>query len=251
MKNNIKLVIGYYVGFISYWVLEFYVFDRYYNERLSGIFSHIYLYFIVAPIFIYFVNENNKKNNKKNSKKNRKKQSLKINAYINILILQSGLSVVVLKLFSIFDRVANLNINFTFNGVNLFTLLLIAPLFEEFLYRKIILNSLKMGKMQAIIWSSFLFASVHVVSQGFKQMFYTMVLGVIWGYLATNGVGMKSLVFFHSFSNFWSYILPITLYKYCAFGGKVYNVISGIVVPIIAFIVMGCLVDKFKNLNGK
>ena len=238
MKNNVKLIIGHYIVFISYWLLEYLVFSRYYDERLSGIISHIYLYCIAAPIFIHIV--------KKKNKRKSKRKALKFNSYINIIIVQSGLSVVVLKLFSVAGKS---NINMTLDVLDLFMLLLIAPMFEEYFYRNIILNSLEMGKLQAIIWSSCLFASVHVVSQGFKQVCYTMILGMIWGYLASNGMGLKSLVFLHIFSNFWSYVLPITIYNYSALGGKVFTIISGMVVPILAFAIMGCLIDKFKKYN--
>lgn len=239
MKNNVKLIIGYYIVFISYWILEFQVFDRYFDERLSSIFSHAYLYFVASPVFVYVISKNNiKKSGKK---------SLKINTYISILILQSGLSVGVLKIFSIIEKVDNTDINVTIGFVDLFALLLIAPIFEELLYRRIILNSLEMEKMQAIICSALLFASVHLISQGFKQVCYTMILGVIWGYLATEGVGIKKLIFFHSFSNLWGYILPITLHKYSDFFEKLFNVISGMIIPILAFIILGCLVDKSQK----
>lgn len=241
MKNNVKLIIGYYIVFISYWILEFQVFDRYFNKRLSGIFSHIYLYFFAAPLFVYVVS-------KKNIKRS-EKQSLKMNTYVNILILQSGLSVGVLKILSIIERSGNTDINVTIGVLDFFTLLLIAPMFEELLYRRIILNSLEMKKMQAIICSALLFASVHLISQGFKQVCYTMILGTIWGCLATEGVGMKNLIFFHSFSNFWSCILPISLHKYSVFWEKVFNTISGMIIPVLAFIILGCLVDKSKKCN--
>ena len=187
MKSNIKLITGHYIVFIGYWILEFQVFDKYFDKNLSGIFSHLYLYFIAAPLFTYIIR--NKKIKKVES------QALKIQAYVKILILQSGLSVGVLKIFSIIEKSKDGYIE-DIGTVDIFILLLFAPVFEELFYRRIILTSLKMEKTQAIFLSAFLFASVHLISQGLKQVGYTMILGVIWGYLATKGVGIINLFSF-------------------------------------------------------
>lgn len=167
--------------------------------------------------------------------------------YINILIVQSGLSIGILQLIGIIERTDIGNANNTIDAVEVFILLLFAPVFEELLYRRIILNVLKMSNIKAVFVSAFLFASVHIVSQGFKQMCYTMVLGIIWGYLAVMGGGIKKLIFFHSFSNLWGYILPIALANYLPQIAKIFNIVSGAIIPVFALILWGCFMDKMKK----
>ena len=88
-----------------------------------------------------------------------------------------------MKIFSIIEKSKDGYIE-DIGTVDIFILLLFAPVFEELFYRRIILTSLKMEKTQAIFLSAFLFASVHLISQGLKQVGYTMILGVIWGVLS-------------------------------------------------------------------
>lgn len=73
--------------------------------------------------------------------------------------------------------------------IMLVQLVVIAPIFEEFWFRGIVMESLRpYGNGFAIFVSAFLFGLTHA---NFQQFFYAMILGVCLGYIA---ISTKSLV---------------------------------------------------------
>lgn len=63
-------------------------------------------------------------------------------------------------------------------------LLIFAPVMEEILFRKILLDRLLLiGEKEAIIISSILFGLPHAFSQGIPQMFGTFLIGLVWAYM--------------------------------------------------------------------
>ena len=64
-----------------------------------------------------------------------------------------------------------------------FFVVVIAPVFEEFIFRGAVLNALKpYGKGVAIFTSAFMFGIMH---GNFSQVFYAPALGIVLGYIAT------------------------------------------------------------------
>ena len=49
-SNNIKVVLGYYLVFISYWLLKLELLDYCFNNTIAKIISYIYLYFILETV---------------------------------------------------------------------------------------------------------------------------------------------------------------------------------------------------------
>lgn len=79
-------------------------------------------------------------------------------------------------------------------------LCIVAPIFEELLFRKWILNRLRpLGSKKAIFVSSILFAFLHMnISQGV----YAFGIGLILGYMAVKSGSIKVPIITHMFINF-------------------------------------------------
>jgi membrane protease YdiL (CAAX protease family) len=113
---------------------------------------------------------------------------------------------------------------------------IIAPIFEEFIYRGAILRSLeKYGKRFAILISATLFGLMH---GNFYQIFMAIGVGIILGYLATE-YSIKLTILLHIINNVCVQVLSqITI----NLGGKTENIIDiaftciSIIVLIIVFI---------------
>lgn len=89
-------------------------------------------------------------------------------------------------------------------------LLIFNPVFEELLFRKLILERLGcLGSKGAIICSAVLFALPHVISQGPAQMLYTFALGLVWGYVTIKSGKLWPAVILHSLSNFYGAFIPM------------------------------------------
>lgn len=78
---------------------------------------------------------------------------------------------------------------------------IIAPIFEELIYRGVILKSLeKYGRFFAILTSAILFGLAH---GNFYQTPHTIIIGVFWGYLATE-YSIKLSILLHIVNNVWA-----------------------------------------------
>ena len=165
--------------------------------------------------------------------------------YIKIIIIQSGISMLV----TIIANMVLMGIGYGTNNSLMksvkehlifysFLLLIFNPIFEEFLFRKIVLGRLlKWGEKYAILVSAIFFAIPHVVSQGVPQMFYTFVLGCVWGYLTIKTGKITAAILLHSFSNIWGMFLPMLLIQ-SKIGSIWYMMIWVIIVPCIGIFLL-------------
>lgn len=96
--------------------------------------------------------------------------------------------------------------NITPEDINLLSFLhivIIAPIFEEIIFRGFSLSFLKkFGNEFAIVLSAFTFGLIHLA---FPQTLYAFISGLIYGYIAIK-YGLKYSIIFHSFNNFMAYI---------------------------------------------
>lgn len=104
------------------------------------------------------------------------------------------------------------DLNETFNTVNqlradnvpcalilLFQMVIIAPVFEEFWFRGIVMESLRpYGNGFAIFVSAFLFGLTHA---NFQQFFYATVLGICLGYVAISTKSLVTTTIMHAMLN--------------------------------------------------
>lgn len=89
-------------------------------------------------------------------------------------------------------------------------LLIFNPVFEELLFRKLVIDRLAvLGSKGAMICSALLFALPHVYSQGIAQMFYTFALGLVWAYLYIKTGKLWPAIILHSLSNIYCAYIPI------------------------------------------
>jgi membrane protease YdiL (CAAX protease family) len=120
---------------------------------------------------------------------------------------------------------------------------LVAPIFEEFIYRGAILRSLeKYGKKFAIMVSALLFGMMH---GNFYQIFMAMGVGLILGYLATE-YSIKLTIILHIINNVSVQALTILSPKLGDNIGDIFD-ISFLVIAII--ILIAAIIKKRKSVK--
>lgn len=137
--------------------------------------------------------------------------------FLKSLIIQLGLSIPVITVINIIIRMLGGNVGSSMSadlfGKNwLFyaaLLLVFNPIFEELIFRKMILERLLiLGSKEAIIISAILFAIPHAISQGIPQMFGTFIVALVWGYIRIKTGKLWPCMVLHSLFNlFCGYIV--------------------------------------------
>ena len=135
------------------------------------------------------------------------------------MIIQLGISIPIVAVVNIVIRTLGGNIenelstalfgeNWLFYAV---LLLLFNPIFEELLFRKMVLERLMiLGKKNSIIITSVLFALPHIISQGIPQMFATFIVSLVWGYLREKTGKIWPCMLLHCLFNlFCGYIVSL------------------------------------------
>lgn len=90
-----------------------------------------------------------------------------------------------------------------------FMLVVIAPVFEEFVYRGVLMSELKpYGNGLAIFVTGILFGMAHA---NFQQLFYTAAMGICLGYIANVTDSIFTTTILHSMSNGVSGILILLM----------------------------------------
>ena len=85
----------------------------------------------------------------------------------------------------------------------------IAPLGEEFVYRKLIIDrTAKYGCLLSVILSSTVFALAH---GNFYQLFYAFMVGLVLGYLYYRTGNFLLNFVLHAFLNLWGGVIPMLL----------------------------------------
>ena len=127
-------------------------------------------------------------------------------AFYGLAFFANMLTMLVSKLFESTDLYKSFNTvnelkpdNLFCAGVLLFQLVVIAPLFEEFWFRGIVLQSLRpYGNGFAIFVSGILFGMTHA---NFSQFFYATVLGICLGYIAVSTDSIVATTIMHAMFN--------------------------------------------------
>ena len=138
---------------------------------------------------------------------------------IKYFVIQTGLSFPVMVLASIVQTLAGVEPH-SLTAADLFghvwfyvvLLLLFNPVFEELLFRKLILNRLScLGAKGAVICSAVLFALPHVYSQGLPQMFFTFAAGLVWAYITIKTGKLWPAIVLHALSNIYCAYIPMLI----------------------------------------
>lgn len=95
------------------------------------------------------------------------------------------------------------------NGVNLFAgglvAVILAPIFEEMFFRKLLLDRLvKYGELPAVLASGILFGVYH---GNFEQLFYALFLGIVFAYIYVKTGKIRYSIALHMLFNFNGLIL--------------------------------------------
>ncbi len=127
-------------------------------------------------------------------------------AFYGMALMVNLLTMLVSKLFEDTDLYKSFNTvnelkpdNLLCAGILLFQLVVIAPLFEEFWFRGIVMESLRpYGNGFAILVSGLLFGLTHA---NFNQFFYATVLGICLGYIAVSTKSIVTTTIMHAMFN--------------------------------------------------
>ena len=138
---------------------------------------------------------------------------------IKYFVIQTGLSFPVMVLASVVQTLAGIEPH-SLTAADLFghvwfyvvLLLIFNPVFEELLFRKLILNRLScLGARGAVICSAVLFAMPHVYSQGLPQMFFTFAAGLVWAYITIKTGKLWPAIVLHALSNIYCAYIPMLI----------------------------------------
>ena len=98
----------------------------------------------------------------------------------------------------------------------------IAPVVEEFIYRKYITDALRAyGERFALVCSSVIFALAH---GNLYQVFYTFGVGMVFGYLYLKTDNIKISIFYHMAVNFMGTIVPLLFMRTQPLGADGFSV---------------------------
>ena len=97
-----------------------------------------------------------------------------------------------------------------FNLPTVFLLtVLLAPLAEELIFRKMLLDRLiKYGELPAVITSGLVFGLCH---GSFSQFFYAVLVGWIFAYIYVKTGKIRYSICLHMIINFWGSVMPMTI----------------------------------------
>ena len=134
-------------------------------------------------------------------------------------IVQTGLSVPLLFFINTITRLTGHELGgikadelFGHLWFYLILLLIFNPVFEEILFRKLVLNRLTpLGFKGAIIVSALLFALPHLYSQGIAQVPYTFAIGLVLAWITIKTGKLWPAILLHSLSNIYGAYLPMGL----------------------------------------
>ena len=92
------------------------------------------------------------------------------------------------------------------------TTVVLAPLFEEFIFRKQLIDrSARYGEGAAIVFSALMFGLFHM---NLYQFFYAFLLGLVFGYVYLRTRRLRYTVFMHMSINAIGGVLPMLLLRY-------------------------------------
>ena len=117
---------------------------------------------------------------------------------------------------NIFGYIPENSLDTTLNEIPLWCVALmtviLAPVFEELMFRKFVIDRVQTyGKGAAIVFSGVIFGLIH---GNFYQLFYTVALGLLFGYVYTCTGKIRYTIAYHMLFNFFGGFLPMLLMPY-------------------------------------
>ena len=94
-------------------------------------------------------------------------------------------------------------------GIEILFIVILAPFFEEYVFRKLLIDkTIRFGEKTAVIFSALMFGVFH---GNLFQFFYTFGIGLIWGYIYVKTRKFSYVFCLHALFNFMGGILPSML----------------------------------------
>lgn len=194
------MVYGICIIFFIYWYGSMIIKSYYsFTQDSSIILAIVLLYIIGIPILLKITN---KIPNTKIHKK-----SINPKLFIILFTLQFTAFFLVSISSNIIQGLlgTNIEINNNLNSITplmIIHLLIISPIVEEYIFRKLFADKLlKYGELFYILTSSFCFSLVHLVPIGFSHVLYTFILGLIWSFAYIKTGNILVPIILHSLSN--------------------------------------------------
>jgi membrane protease YdiL (CAAX protease family) len=129
-------------------------------------------------------------------------------------------------------------------------LLLFNPIMEEVLFRKLVLDRLRvLGVTPAVIISAVFFALPHLYSQGIAQMLATFIIGIVWAYVRVKTGKLWPCMVLHGLYNLYGGYIAILMSKTVP-TTIMFLLISVIILPIAAVLVLTCENKKTMTVNA-
>ena len=187
------------------------------NLMISGLFLQIIPSVVAAGMFGFFKNKSEKLRHIYNIPSRCSKAVGNFAAVYGMgqitNILTMLVTVIIMKIADLndsFNTVTNIQPpDFTSSLVLLFSLVVIAPVFEEFIFRGVLMTELKpYGNGFAIFVTGILFGIYHA---NFSQLFYTAVIGIALGYIANVTDSIVPTTIIHAIFNSISGILLLLM----------------------------------------
>ena len=179
------------------------------NFNSFTILSAICNYILPFPIFIYLMR--------------------KIDSTITLMWIGNILGLAITAIISFFTPFEVINpvqtlINSTDIWLNLFLISIIGPIFEEILFRKLLIDrSIKYGAKVSILLSALIFGLIH---GNLNQFFYAFLLGGFFAYVYIKTGEIKYTITLHIIVNMMGSVVSLFV------GKSAQNLISGAIQPL-------------------
>lgn len=225
------------------------------NLNSFTIISAICNYVLPFPILIYLM--------KKLDSQKPEKQELSIKKFLTYLAITITLmwigniiGLIITSIISFFTPLDVINpvqtlINSTDIWLNLLLISIIGPIFEEILFRKLLIDrTIKYGAKVSILLSSLIFGLIH---GNLNQFFYAFLLGGFFAYVYIKTGKLKYTILLHIIVNLMGSVVSLFV------GKSVENMISGpmqpfdlsIVIIYLAIILVSFLIGALKLYRHK
>ena len=167
-------------------------------------------------------------------------------------LIQMGISMPLIIIVNLICRILSVEgSSFDYEGIfgkqfifYLILLLIFNPIFEELLFRGLILDRLAvLGDAAAIILSSVFFALPHIISQGSPQVFGTFAIGLVWSYLKLKTGKLWPCMILHALFNLYGSYFAIIMSRTPVTSILVVG-LSVFVLPLIAAILLALTFSK-------
>lgn len=146
------------------------------------------------------------------------------------------------------DNYVNSMISETSLLYNVLTVGILAPIWEEILFRKMIIDRMnRLGDRAAILTSALIFALIH---GNFYQFFYAFAVGILFGYIYVRTGKIRWTILFHILLNLSFGVLPTAVYE--RFGTPALTVITAaeVIVTVLGLLLIFGESKKVRLLHG-